>query len=115
MAVVLDGDGAGLVGDGLDGVVAGEAVHVGIEIAGAHLVLVSQVDAELVEIESYASGEAVGGLPIGVVGGGSHHAAGRVERQVADTIGLVHGRHVVVADTHGDVLVDFILGTGLQG
>ena len=81
MTVILDGDGVAVVGKGLQlarfvaDVLCGKTVHVGIEVALARLVLIGQIDAELVEGESDTGSDAIGRLPVGVVGGGSHVCA----------------------------------------
>ena len=66
VAVVLDLDGGALVGKGhylargVVDVLSRQTVHVGIEIARAHLVLIGQVDTELIEIETHAGSQAIG-------------------------------------------------------
>ena len=82
-------------------------IHEGIEVAALGAVLIGKVGEELAVGVAQAQGEAVGGLPVGVVGGRGYVGAVGVEICILESVGVVHGAHVVVAQA------ECHLGSGL--
>ena len=80
MSIVFDADGvapiehgksvARLIAIGIRFVIAGRILlHEGIEVTLARLILISHVEAEVVEGEAKTEGQTVCLLPVGVIGG----------------------------------------------
>ena len=79
-------------------------------------VLVSQVEVDvLAGLETQTQGEAVGGLPVGVVGRGGVARTGRLERTVAEAVFVEDGRNPVVACAQSQCRQWLELGTQLEG
>ena len=83
-------------------------VHEGIEVALRCLVLIGERQIDVIKLIAETAGNAVGGIPVGVVGSRAVVGAVGAERTILEAVLIVGRRHVVVAQAEGH------LGRGLQ-